>query len=178
MTTMRIGPAACVAALMSCTAGLGRAAEDVPASLSPPPGLQRAMQLKADGVQIYRCGHPKDADASSAPSWVFDAPRATLLDADGKPAARHYAGPTWEAPDGSRITGKVTARADASEPGAIAWLLLKAESAGTPGRFDRVRAVQRLFTSGGAAPAGACSRLGEALEVPYRAVYVFWAEPK
>lgn len=177
-STTSVASVAGMAALACFAAGPACAAEMVPPNLAPPAGLQRAMELKADGVQIYRCGHPKDADASAAPAWVFDAPRATLIDADGKPAARHYGGPTWEAPDGSRITGKVTARADATEPGAIAWLLLKAESAGTPGRFDRVRAVQRLFTSGGAAPAGACTRVGEALEVPYRAVYVFWVEPK
>jgi len=175
---MRIDPIAGWLVLLPFALGIARAAETVPESLAPPAGLKRAMELKATGVQIYHCGRPKGADAASAPVWVFDAPRATLVDANGQPAARHYAGPTWEAADGSRITGKVAAHVDAPEAGAIAWLLLKAESAGVAGRFDPVRSVQRLFTSGGAAPTGACAREGEALEVPYRALYVFWAESK
>jgi hypothetical protein len=175
---MRIEPIAGVLLLLPFALGAARAAEPVPASLAPPPGLKRALELKASGVQIYHCGRPKGAEAASPTVWVFDAPRATLVDADGHPAGRHYAGPTWEAADGSRITGKVTAHADAPEAGAIAWLVLKAESAGVAGRFDPVRAVQRLFTSGGAAPAGACTQAGEVLEVPYRALYVFWTESR
>jgi hypothetical protein len=152
------------------------AAEPVPDSLAPPAGLKRLADLNATGVQIYRCGPPKNPDGAPAAVWNFEAPRATLTDPQGGPPVKHYAGPTWEAPDGSKITGKVIAHADATEAGAIAWLLLKTESAGAPGRFDHVRAVQRLFTSGGSAPAGACTQIGQTLEVPYRAVYVFWVQ--
>jgi hypothetical protein len=155
--------------------GAAAAAEPVPDSLAPPAGLKRLAELNATGVQIYRCGPPKNADGAPAAVWNFEAPRATLTDPHGGPV-KHYAGPTWEAADGSKITGKVVARADATEPGAIAWLLLKTESAGVAGRFDQVRAVQRLFTSGGSAPAGACTQIGQTLEVPYRAVYVFWVQ--
>ena len=176
---MRIDPIVCAVALLPFALGVAHAAaEKIPDNLAPPADLKRAVELKADGVQIYRCGTPKDADASAPPVWVFDAPRATLFDANGKPAAKHYGGPTWEATDGSQITGKVSAKADAPEKGAIAWLLLTTASAGAPGRFSHVRAVQRLFTSGGSAPAGKCGRVGDVLEVPYRAVYVFWAESK
>jgi hypothetical protein len=153
------------------------AAEPVPDSLAPPAGLKRLLDASAVGVQIYRCAPPKGAEGKAGAVWNFEAPRATLTDQRGQPVGRHYAGPTWEASDGSKVTGKVAARADATEPGAIAWLLLKTESAGTPGRFDQVRAVQRLFTSGGSAPPGTCAHLDEVLEVPYRAMYVFWAQP-
>jgi hypothetical protein len=177
---MRFVPLASLAAslpiALSFAAGVAAAAEPVPEALAPPAGLKRVLEASAVGVQIYRCKAPKDAAAGAAPAWTLEAPRATLTDQRGESVARHYAGPTWEAMDGSKITGKVTARADATEQGAIPWLLLKTESAGTAGRFDPVRAVQRLYTSGGAAPAGACPKLDEVLEVPYRAMYVFWAQ--
>jgi len=173
---MRVVPIAKVAALLPIMFGVAGAAESVPESLAPPAGLKRVLEASAVGVQIYRCGAPKGGEGAPAEKWNLEAPRATLTDQRGEAVGRHYAGPTWEANDGSKITGKVAARADAKEPGAIPWLLLKTESAGTPGRFDRVRAVQRLFTSGGSAPAGACDHVGQALEVPYRAMYVFWAE--
>jgi Protein of unknown function (DUF3455) len=170
---MRIALVASVLGLLAVAAG---AAEQVPENLAPPAGLKRVLDANAVGVQIYRCGPPKSGEAGATAVWNFEAPRATLMDQRGVEVGRHYAGPTWEATDGSKITGKVSARADATEPGAIAWLLLTADSAGTPGRFTKVRAVQRLFTSGGSAPTGACPKVGEALEVPYRATYVFWAQ--
>jgi hypothetical protein len=172
---MRIVPMASVPAILAVIMGAAGAAEPVPESLAPPAGLKRALEANAVGVQIYRCGPPKSTEAAPDAVWNFEAPRATLTDQQGA-VVKHYAGPTWEANDGSKITGKVAARADATEPGAIPWLLLKAESAGAPGRFDKVRAVQRVFTSGGSAPKGACTKVGEVLEVPYRATYVFWAE--
>jgi hypothetical protein len=172
---MRIALIASVVALLPIALSAAGAAEPVPDSLAPPAGMKRLLEASAVGVQIYRCGPPKNAQSTAAPVWNFEAPRATLTDQRGGAIGRHYAGPTWEATDGSKITGKTAAHADAKEPGAIAWLLLTAESAGTPGRFDKVRAVQRLFTSGGSAPSGACNQVGEALEVPYRAMYVFWA---
>ena len=127
------------------------------AQTAAPPALQPAdaqhvvASLSASGVQIYVC----KPDQNNHLAWTFKAPQADLYDGSGKLVVKHYAGPSWEASDGSKITGKVVAHADATEAGAIAWLLLKTESAGAPGRFDHVRAVQRLFTSGGSAPAGA-----------------------
>jgi hypothetical protein len=175
---MRFVPLAALVAisgLATCALDVAAAAEPVPQSLAPPAGLKRVLEASAVGVQIYRCKSPENAKDASAGAWILEGPRATLTDQRGEAVARHYAGPTWEAPDGSKITGKVSARADAPDKGAVAWLLLTAQSAGTPGRFDQVRAVQRLYTSGGAAPAAACPHIGESLEVPYRAMYVFWA---
>jgi len=173
---MRAATMASLIALLPVALSAVRAAESVPDSLAPPAGLKRVLEASATGVQIYRCGPPKGAEGAAAAVWNFEAPRATLTDQRGEGVARHYAGPTWEATDGSKITGKVASKADAKEAGAIAWLLLNTESAGTPGRLDHVRAVQRLFTSGGSAPQGPCSKVGEVLEVPYKAMYVFWAQ--
>jgi hypothetical protein len=173
--TALITPAASAAVLLPLALAAAAAAERIPDSLAPPPGLKRVLEASAVGVQIYRCGMPKGGETAPAAVWSFEAPRATLTDQRGAPVGRHYAGPTWEAADGSKITGKIAAKADALEQGAIPWLLLKTESAGPAGRFDQVRAVQRLFTSGGSAPPGACANVGETLEVPYKAMYVFWA---
>jgi len=173
---MRVAPIASLPAFMAVVLVTAGAAEQVPQTLAPPAGLKRVLDVNGVGVQIYRCGPPKSAEGSPATVWNFEAPRATLHDQRGVEVGKHYAGPAWEAPDGSKITGKVAARADATEAGAVPWLLLTAESTGKPGRFDKVRAVQRLFTSGGSAPKGACTKAGEVLEVPYRATYVFWAE--
>ena len=165
-----------VVALLPVALTAAAAGESVPDTLAPPAGLKRLLETSAVGVQIYRCGPPKTAEGAAAAVWNFEAPRATLTDQQGKTVGQHYAGPTWEATDGSKVTAKVTARADATEAGAIPWLLLKAEPAAAQGRFGHVQAVQRLFTSGGSAPTGACAKVGEVLEVPYRAQYVFWGE--
>jgi hypothetical protein len=116
-------------------------------------------------VQIYEC---------RADAWQFVAPQATLFDASGKPIGSHDAGPHWQAADGSRVRGAVQAKADASQPGAIPWLLLSANSVGATGRFAAVTAIQRVNTQGGAAPQGPCTA-GQVEKVPYTADYLMLA---
>lgn len=144
----------------------------VPASLAPT-GERAVERLAARGVQIYECR----AKSGGGTEWVFTAPEADLFDAAGAPAGRHYAGPRWEAADGSRIVGTVKARADAPLAGAIPWLLLTARSDGAPGRFSKITSVQRVNTAGGAAPAAGCdaATLGRTERVPYSADYILLA---
>jgi hypothetical protein len=120
------------------------------------------MVVPAKGVQIYECRDTK---------WVFVAPEADLYDTSGRRIGRHYAGPNWEAADGSRIVAAVKSRADAPQAGAIPWLLLSAKSVGGEGAFSRVTSIQRVSTVGGVAPAGACTTAGEKARVPYAADY-------
>jgi len=40
----------------------------------------------------------------------------------------HFGGPTWKLDDGSAVVGEVIAKADAPEPDAFQWLLLRAKS--------------------------------------------------
>lgn len=136
-----------------------------------PAGARRAIAtLHASGVQIYRCKR----DEHNALSWRFESPEASLRDDTGKLVVKHYAGPTWEAPDGSKVTGKVMQQAaNTREPGSIALLLLQATSSGGPGVLAAVHYVQRLNTQGGVAPTQACSQEGQESRVPYRADYVF-----
>src|SRR5690242_9331017 len=138
----------------------------VPDSLKPAAGESLAMIVAAKGVQIYEC---------RAGEWAFVAPEAELFDASGKQIGRHYAGPHWEAADGSKVIGTVKARADAPAAGAIPWLLLGAKSVGPEGTFSKVTSVQRVATVGGAAPAGRCAEAGARVRVAYSADYYFYS---
>ncbi|HET9645940.1 MAG TPA: DUF3455 domain-containing protein, partial [Burkholderiaceae bacterium] len=104
-------------------------------------------------------------------------PEASLSDAvTGRAMGRHYAGPSWEAPDGSIVVGKVSARDDGPDPRAIPWLLLTAEVKGREGIFSKVRSIQRLRTEGGKPPAQGCDsqHAGEISRMPYKAEYRFY----
>jgi hypothetical protein len=169
-----VGLAIVVAGCASPPAPPRHVSQATPAALQPPPGEVLSHVLLADGVQIYECRPAKER--AGAYDWTFQAPEAVLTDEGGRPIGKHYAGPTWEALDGSRVVGKVMARADAPDPQAIPWLLLGAEPAGGGGAFSGVRSIQRLQTAGGKAPAGDCDA-GDAARtarVPYRAVYRFY----
>lgn len=162
--------------LAGCGSLPGPVTDDpVPAQLDPGPGHRLVVTLHARGVQVYQCREAKDAAGRF--EWVFVAPEAELLDARMNPSGRHYAGPSWEAPDGSRIVGSVRERADAPVPGAIPQLLLATRSAGPAGRFSDVVAVQRLNTRGGIVPNSACApaNTSQTVRVPYTADYRLFA---
>lgn len=140
----------------------------IPAKLAPPAGAQLIGTYAAKGVQIYVCSANNGAN-----EWTFKAPDAQLIDAKGKPFAKHYAGPTWEAPDGSKAVGKAAANEPAPKADSIPWLLLSAESSGS-GVLAGARFVQRINTSGGAGPTGTCKTAGTERRVNYTADYVFY----
>jgi len=158
-------------ALAACASQPAKVA--VPADLVPA-GEHAVERLAARGVQIYEC---RQKVGGGGTEWTLVAPEAQLFDAQGAPVGRHYAGPHWEAADGSRILGSVKARADAPLAGAIPWLLLTAKSVGGPGRFAQITSVQRINTAGGGAPAVACDSvtLGRSERVPYTADYILLA---
>jgi len=145
----------------------------VVASLTPPKGETLLLRAFAQGVQIYEC-----APAASGTQWAFKGPEAELSDEKGKHIGKHYAGPTWEAADGSKVAGHTVASVDSSDPNAIAHLLLKADSHAGFGVLAGVKSVQRLQTSGGRAPKEACDPkdIGRQARVPYTATYYFYAE--
>ena len=137
----------------------------VPDALKPAANESLALVVPAKGVQIYECREAK---------WVFVAPEAELFDRGGKKIGTHYAGPHWEAADGSKIIGAVKQRADAPAAGNIPWLLLGTKSVGNEGSFSKVTSIQRVATNGGIAPAGTCAQAGERARVPYTADYYFF----
>jgi hypothetical protein len=168
---------AALAALHLAGCALTPPAPAVPAALVPA-NQQPVERIAARGVQIYSCRI--SAVSPTGAEWLFLAPEAELFDAQGKAVGRHYAGPHWEALDGSRIVGSVKARVDATQSGAIPWLLLSAQSTGKEGRFAHITSVQRIDTAGGSAPTHSCStaQLGTTAKVPYTADYVLFAPRK
>ncbi len=143
----------------------------VPAALAPAADQTIKGSYNAVGVQVYMCN-----GLAAGPAWTFVAPQANLMKDDGRFAATHFIGPTWQGNDGSSVVGSKVAGAIV-DPTAIPWLLLTATShAPDDGFFDDVTSIQRLATVGGNAPASGCdaSHLGAIAQVPYSAEYVFY----
>jgi len=147
----------------------------VPAALQVPLAGARSVQARAVGVQIYIC-QASPGDASHF-EWVLRAPEAQLFDRSNRPIIKHYAGPTWEANDGSTVVGEVLARDNGPDAMAIPWLLLRAKSTSGKGLLSGTQFIQRLNTVGGKAPQGGCSPdlAGSEARVHYAADYVFFA---
>ena len=176
--TFALAPFAAAALLAACATPASKAVPPtvvIPGNLAAPSNQVLVRTLWADGVQIYECRARPDAGA--APTWVFVAPEANLVDAGGVLVGHHYAGPTWEAADGSKVVGTVKAKVDSPDAGAIPWLLLATHSTGKPGLFAKVTTIQRVATGGGAAPAAGCdaTTIGKPARVPYRAQYAQYA---
>ena len=148
---------------------------EVPERLRPASDESVAIIAMAKGVQIYECRASKERPGSH--EWVFVAPEADLFDARGNKIGKHYAGPHWEAVDGSKISGTVKERVDAPQANAIPWLLLTAKSDGGEGAFSKITSVQRVNTVGGTAPETGCSSAtaGTVARVPYTADYYMFA---
>lgn len=158
-------------AFLSTSAGADTA---IPDNLKAAPTQTLAVVAKAVGVQIYECSS-STADPARV-EWAFKSPEAELFDHTGKKMGKHYAGPTWESDDGSKVAGEVKARDDGPDGSAIPWLLLSAKSVEGNGIFGKTQSVQRVETAGGKAPADGCDRgnLGKIVRVPYRATYNFY----
>jgi hypothetical protein len=146
----------------------------VPDQLKPGANESLAMIVPAKGVQIYECR--ARTDQVGGYEWVFVAPEADLFDSRGNRTGRHYAGPHWEATDGSKILGTVKQRANAPVTDAIPWLLLAAKSVGSEGSFGKITSIQRVNTAGGVAPKAGCSQAtaGTSARINYTADYYFF----
>jgi len=156
---------ACAIALLGgCASRRALEAPGAPPALKVPANEVITLQAFANGVQIYEC---RDQH------WTLRAPEAELADREGRALGRHYAGPTWEAGDGSKVVGEVKARENGRSADDIPWLLLSAKSNSGTGTFARTRSIQRMDTVGGKAPESAC-RDGEEARVPYKATYYFY----
>ena len=116
----------------------------------------------------------------------FRAPRAVLFDRRQRELTSiHYGGidrglnpgPWWEsALDHSRIRAGNAVPAPSPNPDSIPLLRLEVlEHAGT-GLYTPVTYIQRLNTTGGVGPTGACTA-GDQRWVPYTADYYFYGQP-
>jgi hypothetical protein len=174
-TPAKIAALLCALQLGACTGiDAQNARVIVPEQLKAGAGEKLALVVPASGVQIYECR--ASAQKAGAYEWAFVAPEAELFNTRGERIGRHYAGPHWEALDGSRIVGTLKERADAPAAGAIPWLLLAAKSAGPEGSFKNVTSIQRVNTVGGTAPQAGCSAAtaGTPARISYTADYYFF----
>ena len=148
------------------------AAQEIPQQLQPPANLLLLRQVHAKGDQVYTC----KSDAAQF-TWTLKAPAAQLFDKNGKPFGKHFAGPSWEANDGSRVTGKAVANSPSPDADSIPWLLVTILTREGSGVLSQVTTIQRLNTKGGKAPASGCdaSHADQEARVPYSAEYRFYA---
>ncbi|HET6307572.1 MAG TPA: DUF3455 domain-containing protein [Rhodopila sp.] len=161
-----------LATLAACVLTTAAAAQ--PATVAPPQGARQVLEVQAQGVQVYTC----EASANGY-HWAFTAPDAWLFDATGRQVGTHFAGPTWQLQDGSKIVGAVQAQAPSPEPNAVAWLLLRVKSHAGTGLLDNAAFVRRIDTHGGAAPTTGCdaTQAKTQARMRYTARYVFYAAP-
>jgi Protein of unknown function (DUF3455) len=184
-----MGVAAAAATLsMTQVASAEPAPPDVPTAIAVDTVQNKVFRVgrTKDGVsfQVYRC----TADGTSF-KWTFIKPEATLTGDNGKDIISHFAGPagptqpTWQATDGSKVTGKVTGR-DPDPLPACATNIQQLRLEGTPtpvgadgGRLGATTFIPRVATTGGVAPdAAKCSgtTVNTEEKVPYGATYYFW----
>jgi heme/copper-type cytochrome/quinol oxidase subunit 2 len=166
-TFVSAAPALVVSFLFSFSTG----AQQVPKELQPPANEQLLLQVHAKGDQVYTC----KADGAQF-AWTLKAPEAQLIDKSGKPLGKHFAGPSWEANDGSRVTGKAVANAPSPDADSIPWLLVTVVSRSGEGVLAHVTSIQRVNTKGGKAPASGCDAAHDSQEhrTPYSADYIFF----
>jgi hypothetical protein len=168
----------------------------VPEKIQPPQGSRLFLVGSAVGTQNYIC-----LPSGAGFKFVLFTPEATLFEHRGKQVTTHFFSPnpdedgtvraTWQhSRDTSSFWGKAIASIDStSNPeivaaGAIPWVLLgKAGVAEGPGGGDtltKTTFVQRLNTSGGAAPPTGCASsadVGKQAFQPYEADYFFYSAP-
>lgn len=151
----------------------------LPAAVQVPEGNKVAWETVGSGDITYEC---KDkANAAGQTEWVFAGPEAVLKDREGKSVGRYYGPPaTWEAKDGSKLTGTQVAVAP-SGAGNIPYQLVKANPATGSGDLVGVSYIQRVALQGGVAPADVpctSANKGQKTVVKYQADYIFWKPVK
>jgi Protein of unknown function (DUF3455) len=168
-----------LAGIVAAMAALSLVAQVALAGPPSPTGVPDQIQVEVGnkvflvghgvGVQIYTC---------NGSVWSSAVPRANLYDDNGQLIISHFAGPSWQAKDGSKAVGTVVDKVIVDEK-AIPWVLLSATT--TPGpdgdRLVGTSFIQRLDTTGGLTPPAAdcnAATAGTVVEVPYTAEYVFW----
>jgi len=144
----------------------------IPDALQVPEG--NVLLLRAYGRGIQKYTPPVSATSRAVP-------HAILLEGDGDEGdlvAIHFAGPTWEALDGSSVVGDAAnaKHFTAPDPDGVDWLLLPAKLTSGDGLFSRVTYIQRLYTDGGKPPADCCDQPDSQTEVlvEYSAQYLFY----
>ncbi len=147
----------------------------LPDSIKVPAGHKVALETTGVGEITYECRDKPNAAGQT--EWTFVGPKAVLNDRSGKPVGTYFGPPaTWQAKDGSKITGTQLAVAPAGA-GNLPYQLVKANPAEGKGAMSGVSYIQRVALKGGVAPSTACSAAnkGEQAVVSYQADYIFWS---
>lgn len=153
---------------------LAQANSAIPDSIKVPEGHKMALETTGVGEITYECRDK--ADMAGQTEWVFVGPKAVLNDRSGKAVGDYFGPPaTWQAKDGSKVTGTQVAVAPSS-PGSLPYQLVKANPAEGKGAMSGVTYIQRVALKGGVAPATACTTAdkGKREVVGYQADYIFW----
>jgi hypothetical protein len=148
------------ATCLLATAPAAYAQMALPDAVKVPDGHKVAMQTVGVGEITYECRDKPNAAGQT--EWTFVGPKAVLNDRSGKQVGTYFGPPaTWQAADGSKVTGTQVAVAPAGS-GDIPYQLVKANPA---------------EGKGGVAPKMECSMAtkGKQEVVKYQADYIFWA---
>jgi hypothetical protein len=147
---------------------------DLPDTIKVPAGNKIALETVGVGEITYECRDK--ASAAGETEWVFVGPKAALNDRSGKQVGDYFGPPaTWQAKDGSKITGTQMAVAPADD-GNIPYQLVKANPAEGKGAMSGVSYIQRVAIKGGVAPSKPCTTANKGSQevVKYQADYIFW----
>ncbi|NYH10969.1 DUF3455 domain-containing protein [Pseudomonas moraviensis] len=147
----------------------------LPDSIKVPDGHKIAMETTGVGEITYECRDK--ANVVGQTEWVFVGPKAVLNDRSGKQVGTYFGPPaTWQAQDGSKVTGTQLAVAPSS-PGNLPYQLVKANPAEGKGAMSGVSYIQRVALKGGVAPGSECTAANKGKQevVKYQADYIFWA---
>lgn len=148
---------------------------DLPDAIKVPAGHKVSMETTGVGEITYEC--KVKASNANETEWVFVGPKAVLNDRSGKQVGTYFGPPaTWEAKDGSKVTGTQLAVAPSSA-GNLPYQLVKANPAEGKGAMTGVAYIQRVALKGGVAPTTACAAANKGAKevVKYQADYIFWA---
>ncbi|MBP1124220.1 MULTISPECIES: DUF3455 domain-containing protein [Pseudomonas] len=164
----------CLTGLLA-TSPAAFAQTNLPDSIKVPAGHTVSMETTGVGEITYECRDK--ASAAGETEWTFVGPKAVLNDRSGKPVGTYFGPPaTWQAKDGSKITGTQLAVAPSS-PGNLPYQLVKANPAEGKGVMSGVSYIQRVALKGGVAPSSTCTAAnkGQQEVVKYQADYLFWS---
>jgi hypothetical protein len=167
-----LAPQAAQAAASDAAAGIRPVAiPSIPEAIKPPPGSRPiGAFIVTSGTQNYTCVIAADGTGAFTGTAT---PEAQLIGTGGR--IHHFAGPTWQSErDQSLVVGG--AKIPVAQTGTIPWLRVAVASHGGTGILSKADFINRLYTSGGAAPTGGC-KADEVVKVQYKALYVFWDDP-
>ena len=156
-------------------APVAHAAMELPDSVKVPDGHKVALETVGKGEITYECRDK--ADAAGQMEWFFVGPKAVLSDRSGKQVGTYFGPPaTWQAQDGSKVTGAQVAVAPSST-GNLPYQLVKANPVEGAGAMSGVTYIQRVALKGGVAPSTPCTATNKGKQevVSYQADYIFWA---